>query len=210
MSKENGVKYDGDKPRWGLLPYREVQEVVDVLTFGSKKYTDDNWKYVDNAVERYYDAMLRHITQYRFADERGEMSLKNDAETGKNHLAHAICCALFIMWFDNEDMFDISDEFDNMFDVLDEDVLELVKPTQDESISHLSVELDNQEDEISLMSDRIKELEQIIVLNERENNRAVSELNANIEHYKALDDKHKKYLDSCRQRNILRSKPSNF
>jgi uncharacterized coiled-coil protein SlyX len=119
MARE-GVKYDGDKPRWGLLPFREVQDVVDVLTAGSKKYSDDNWKYVDNAKERYYDAMLRHISQYRFAKERDMSELIFDDETGKSHLAHAICCALFIMWFDHEES-TLADDYDFMMHVLDDE-----------------------------------------------------------------------------------------
>lgn len=89
-----GVKYDQDKPRWGLLPFKELEAVVDVLTSGSKKYSDGNWKIVPNAEERYFDAMLRHISQYRYGE-------KNDSETGKSHLAHAMCCSLFLLWFDN-------------------------------------------------------------------------------------------------------------
>lgn len=92
-----GVKYDNDKPRWGLLPFKQVEQVVDVLTFGSKKYADDNWKKVPNAQERYFDAMHRHIAEYRYGE-------KLDAETKKSHLAHAICCALFQMWFDDNDV----------------------------------------------------------------------------------------------------------
>ena len=91
-----GVKYDGGKPRWGLLPYESVEDVVRVLTFGSKKYADDNWKKVPNAKERYFDAMMRHITQYRMGEQ-------TDSETGLSHLAHATCCALFIQWFDKQD-----------------------------------------------------------------------------------------------------------
>lgn len=96
-----GVKYDNDKPRWGLLPLDQVEHVVDILTFGSKKYSDDNWKYVENAGERYFDAMMRHIKDYRTAKERENEFLKYDSETGKNHLAHAICNALFLIYFDD-------------------------------------------------------------------------------------------------------------
>ena len=92
----DGVKYDNDKPRWGLVPFKQFEQVVDVLTFGSKKYADDNWKKVPDAEERYFDAMLRHITEYRYGD-------KLDSETKKSHLSHAICCALFIMWFDDQE-----------------------------------------------------------------------------------------------------------
>jgi hypothetical protein len=39
--KELGQKFDNDKPRWELLPYKEVGEIVDVLTSGAKKYQDN-------------------------------------------------------------------------------------------------------------------------------------------------------------------------
>jgi len=99
---DEGVKHDSNKPRWGLLPFRELETVVDVLTFGSTKYADDNWKFVDDAENRYFEAMMRHVAQYRTARELGVDNLKLDDETGKNHLAHAICCALFMLWFDEE------------------------------------------------------------------------------------------------------------
>ncbi len=93
---EEGVKYDAGKPDWSLLPYRELEDVVRVLTYGAKKYpSPDNWKRVDNAKPRYLAAMMRHVT----ARIRGEMM---DPETGLPHLAHAMCCLLFWMWHDKE------------------------------------------------------------------------------------------------------------
>ena len=86
-----GIKFDSKKPRWSLLPWKQVEEVVDVLTYGSEKYADDNWKIVPNAPSRYLDATLRHITAW----VHGE---RTDQETGRSHLAHAICCLLFMMW----------------------------------------------------------------------------------------------------------------
>ena len=47
-----GVKYDSDKPKWNLLPWDELEDVVKVLTFGAKKYAPDNWKFVDDANNR--------------------------------------------------------------------------------------------------------------------------------------------------------------
>ena len=44
---ELGVKFDCEKPRFSLMPHKELIEVVEVLTKGSEKYADDNWKYVD-------------------------------------------------------------------------------------------------------------------------------------------------------------------
>jgi hypothetical protein len=91
-----GVKYDSDKPRWSLLPFKALQEVVEVLTFGAKKYAADNWKIVPNAQERYIDAAYRHLADWNSGE-------KKDPETGKSHLAHAICCLLFLLWFEHKD-----------------------------------------------------------------------------------------------------------
>ena len=40
---EKGLKLDFDKLRWDLLPIECVEEIVRVLTFGAKKYDDNNW-----------------------------------------------------------------------------------------------------------------------------------------------------------------------
>ena len=90
-----GIKYDTEKARWSLLPYRELTEVVCVLTLGSKKYADENWKKVQPQPDRYFSAAMRHLTAWWGGE-------KKDPETGKSHLAHVVCCLLFLMWFDNE------------------------------------------------------------------------------------------------------------
>lgn len=95
-TNKQGIKYDQDKPVWSLLPFRAVKEVVDVLTSGAKKYSPDNWKIVPNARQRYVDAAFRHFVDW----QDGE---KKDKETGKSHLAHAVCCLLFLLWFEQED-----------------------------------------------------------------------------------------------------------
>jgi len=85
-----GRKFDGGKLQYGLLPPLALLEVVDVLTYGAQKYDDENWRKVPNAIDRYFDAMQRHA----WAWKQGEV---NDPESGKHHLAHAICCAMFII-----------------------------------------------------------------------------------------------------------------
>lgn len=92
-----GVKYDGGKLRWNLLPWNALAEVVKVLMWGSAKYEDHNWMRVPNARERYKDALLRHVVQGYMS---GDIA---DEETKLHHLAHAICCCLFIIWFDIKD-----------------------------------------------------------------------------------------------------------
>jgi hypothetical protein len=85
-------KADDDKDRWDLLPWREFREVVQVLTYGAQKYSAHNWKQIPNARERYFAAALRHMSAWR----EGEIT----DESTYHHLAHAICCILFLMWYD--------------------------------------------------------------------------------------------------------------
>lgn len=94
--KDDGA--DGKLPRklrWSLVPWTAMEAVVRVLMLGAQKYSDHNWLKVDNHRERYFDALMRHSTAWR----RGE---KYDPETGENHLAHAVCCALFLMAREDE------------------------------------------------------------------------------------------------------------
>lgn len=91
-----GFKADGDKPRWDLLPWGPVEDVVEVLTFGAREYAPDNWQKVENPRRRYFAAAVRHIAAWW----RGE---RLDPKSGKPHLAHAGCCLLFLAWFDREE-----------------------------------------------------------------------------------------------------------
>lgn len=88
--KPKGIKYDNEKPRYSLIPAVALDEVVKVLTYGAQKYSPENWRYVENAYERYFDALQRHV----WAWKRGEQT---DSESGLHHLAHAICSAMFII-----------------------------------------------------------------------------------------------------------------
>jgi hypothetical protein len=88
-----GVKYDNNKLRWSLVPEGVMDEVIQVLEYGAKKYAPDNWKHVPQATTRYYDAAMRHINAWW----QGEGF---DAETKRSHLAHAICCLMFLQWLE--------------------------------------------------------------------------------------------------------------
>jgi len=96
MTSTEGEKRDDGKPRWDLLPWPEVGQVVGVLTFGAAKYADDNWQKVPDARRRYFAAAMRHLTAWW----EGE---RIDPESGRHHLAHATCCVLFLLWFDRKE-----------------------------------------------------------------------------------------------------------
>jgi hypothetical protein len=91
-------KDDSTKPWLELLPPRALILVGRVLTMGARKYTPNNWRLVMAArdkslrsgTDRYLAAALRHL----LAHMGGE---RLDPESGEPHLAHAVCCLLFIL-----------------------------------------------------------------------------------------------------------------
>jgi hypothetical protein len=85
-----GRKFDSEKPRYSLIPAKALDEVVHVLTYGSKKYEDFNWKYIDKPKDRFFSAAQRHAWEWMQGEE-------NDKETGRNHLASAICNLMFLL-----------------------------------------------------------------------------------------------------------------
>ena len=84
-----GRKFDGGKLEYGLLPPLALEETVKVLTFGAQKYERDNWQKVPDSKRRYFDALQRHV----WAWKKGEQI---DQESGIHHLAHAMCCLMFL------------------------------------------------------------------------------------------------------------------
>ena len=92
---ENGQKFDGNKPRFSLIPNGVLTPVVNVLEFGAKKYSENNWRFVPNARTRYFDAAHRHLDAWW----NGQV---NDPETNEPHLAHAICCLMFLLSSDQK------------------------------------------------------------------------------------------------------------
>ncbi len=85
---ENDI--DGEKLPYELLPAMALDEVVQVLKFGAKKYSLSGWRsLVKGDMPKLIGAALRHI----FAYQRGELI---DSETGIDHLAHAVCDLMFI------------------------------------------------------------------------------------------------------------------
>ena len=88
-STTGGRKFDGNKPQYGLLPPLALEETAKVLTFGAEKYEPDNWKFVPDSKRRYFDALQRHLWAWKAGEQ-------NDQETGLSHLAHAMCCLMFL------------------------------------------------------------------------------------------------------------------
>ncbi len=95
MKKNHDGKDDTGKLRWDLLPVEPLEDLVEVITYGSQKYGPNNWQAVPNGKDRYYAAAMRHIMAWRAGDKR-------DEESGLLHLSHAMCCLVFLSWLDGD------------------------------------------------------------------------------------------------------------
>lgn len=93
MEKE-GIKNDfrDGKLRWDLLPLDVIEKIVEIYTFGAKKYKENSWQNLPDGYQRYKAALFRHITAY----EKGEVY---DSESGCMHLAHAAWNAIAMLYF---------------------------------------------------------------------------------------------------------------
>jgi len=92
LTSPTGKKYSDGKRQYSLLPTGVVVQVIDVLMGGMDKYGRDNWKGVDQV--EYFDAAHRHLDAWVSGQ-------KTDKDTGLHHLAHAICCQMFMLWMDD-------------------------------------------------------------------------------------------------------------
>ena len=121
-SGEWGRKERRGKLRYDLMPPRSFERVVEVLTYGAEKYTvygdctcnlpntghaascqshkvkskgDNNWKLVDDPIDTYYAAALRHLQKFRLGEEL-------DPDSGIHHIAHAITDLIFLLEFEED------------------------------------------------------------------------------------------------------------
>ena len=89
MEKNQTIKADKGKPRLSLVPAEVIRCIARVREFGNCKYKDTNsWKQVE--VERYRDALYRHLLEYIEDPQR------LDKESQLPHLWHIACNVAFL------------------------------------------------------------------------------------------------------------------
>lgn len=94
---DSPLKHEKDgkgKRRWSLLPLEVMREILAVWEHGAGKYGDENWKKCTNW-DRYYNAMMRHIEDWRCGE-------KLDKDSKLHHLAHIIVNAWILLWSEKE------------------------------------------------------------------------------------------------------------
>jgi len=119
---QTGKRYNKGKRKWSLVDFKALEPMCEVLEYGAHKYSifenpdtgkqytgleiseedvmkfgyklissgADNWKNGLPVVDM-TESLLRHA----FAMLRGEV---NDPESGKSHIGHLMCNAMFITW----------------------------------------------------------------------------------------------------------------
>lgn len=90
---DTNLKYDDGKIQMGLVHSglaKPLAEIGEILTYGARKYKANSWQNLKDGIERYFNALYRHLNAYHLGEER-------DQESGKRHLAHAATNLLFLL-----------------------------------------------------------------------------------------------------------------
>lgn len=90
LNNNTGRKDDQDKLRYDLLDIDFEEEMAKVLTEGAKKYEPNSWQKVENAKNRYYAALRRHVSAVR----KGEFRNLEDGDV--SHFAQIAVNAMFL------------------------------------------------------------------------------------------------------------------
>lgn len=106
FNKNEGLKFDKNKPRITLIPVEAILEMAKAFTYGANKYQDHNFK---NGIKysRLVDATFRHLLAYMDGENI-------DAESGNSHLSHALASIAMLVYMDkNKKDFDDRYKKDN-------------------------------------------------------------------------------------------------
>lgn len=79
-----GAKLDSGKSKTGLMISgfaNAIASVAEVTTYGAAKYTPNGWVTVPDGIDRYTDALYRHLLL--------SVHQEKDQESNLDHLAHA-------------------------------------------------------------------------------------------------------------------------
>lgn len=105
LVENQGLRFNGGKPKWSLVPQSALIPMVQVLEFGAEKYAPFNWM-KGLSVSEICESLKRHLDKFM----EGELL---DSESGLSHIGHIQCNALFLSWMmehrpDMNDIVDIS------------------------------------------------------------------------------------------------------
>lgn len=88
---EEGLKFDKDKPDWTFVQPQVIEKVLLVFAMGAGKYGRGNYQ-KGISYSRLFSAAMRHLWAWWKGEEK-------DAESGLNHLYHALWNVMAIVEF---------------------------------------------------------------------------------------------------------------
>ena len=88
----SALKFDQDKLPLNLLSREALEQTAAVLKFGAEKYATHNWR-KGFQWSRPLAAAMRHLHAFNDGEDK-------DPESGLSHLAHAMCCIMFLLEFE--------------------------------------------------------------------------------------------------------------
>lgn len=100
-NSKQALRYNQGKVNWSLVDFKSLEPMVDVLAYGTKKYSRDNWR-LGMPATQIIESMLRHT----FALLKGE---RLDNESLCKHVGHIQCNAMFLAYILEE-----KPEFDDL------------------------------------------------------------------------------------------------
>ncbi len=86
----NGLRYNAGKLKWSLVPQSALAPMVDVLEYGAVKYAAHNWM-KGLSINEICESLKRHLDAFMEGEDC-------DPESGKSHIGHIQCNALFLSW----------------------------------------------------------------------------------------------------------------
>jgi len=113
MGRETAGRFMKGKIRYDLIPPWSLEQLAKVYTFGTIKYSDDNWWKGLKWRMEVFGCILRHVWRWF----RGEQL---DAESQIHHLAHAVWNCFALMEYERNRI-GIDDRVPYLLDLMDEE-----------------------------------------------------------------------------------------
>jgi hypothetical protein len=93
------MRFNSSKRKWGMVNFKALEPMVEVLEFGAQKYARDNWK---KGLDRreILESMQRHLA--KMLDEYEEDKIVYDSESKLREIGHIMCNAMFYAYFEDQ------------------------------------------------------------------------------------------------------------
>ena len=125
-----GKKFDGGKLQWSLLPFDALIGVIERFGKGAEKYGRDNWMRVEDAKNRYFDALMRHLSAYKMGQELDDDPRFQDLKRGKYHLTAALWNLVALEYLDMREKNELTtqnvaeEKSDEVIDLKEADIIQ--------------------------------------------------------------------------------------